>query len=149
MLLLSHPTGNANVRAVLAALEQAGELESFYTTVVVQESTWYLRILPPSIKKELLRRTYNLPKSKIFTRPLRELVRLGASKFNLNFLTTHETGWASFDSIYSEIDRQVALQLPANLKTSHISAVYCYEGAAIHTFRAAKKLGLQLSLIHI
>lgn len=139
MILLTHPTGNTFVRALLAALEQEKELDSFYTTVMVEESDWYIRILPQSIKKELLRRTYNLTKSKISTRPIRELVRLGASKFNLSSLTAHETGWASVDAIYMDLDQQVA----ANLKKHHISAVYCYEDAALHTFRAAKKLGLR------
>jgi len=143
VILLSHPTGNTFVRALVTALEQTGELESFYTTVVVEESAWYLRLLPQSIKKELLRRTYNLPKEKISTRPLRELVRLGASKFNFNFLTAHETGWASVDSIYRDVDSQLALQLTANLKTCQTSAVYCYEDAAFYTFSAAKKLGLK------
>jgi glycosyltransferase involved in cell wall biosynthesis len=143
MILLTHPTGNANVRTLLAALEQVGELELFYTTVAVEESAWYIHLLPHFLKKEFLRRTYNLPKSKTATRPLRELVRLGASKLNLTFLTAHETGWASVDSIYRALDRQVALQLTGNLKNCHISAVYCYEDAAINTFRAAKKLGWQ------
>ena len=142
MILLTHPTGNSFVRALLAALEQANGLDSFYTTVVVEESAWYIHILPQSIKKELLRRTYNLSKSKIFTRPLREIVRLGASKLNLSVFTAHETGWASVDAIYRDLDQEVALQLTAH-KSCHVSAVYCYEDAALHTFRAAKKLGLQ------
>ncbi len=142
MILLTHPTGNSFVRALLAALEQANGLDSFYTTVVVEESAWYIHILPQSIKTELLRRTYNLSKSKISTRPLRELVRLGASKLNFSFFTVHENGWASVDAIYRDLDQEVALQLTAN-KSCHVSAVYCYEDAALHTFRAAKKLGLQ------
>ncbi len=143
MISVTHPTGNANVRAVLAALEQADELESFYTTVGVDESAWYIHLLPQSIKKELLRRTYNLPKSKTSTRPLRELVRLGASKFNFNFLTAHGTGWASVDSVYRDLDRYVANQLIVNCQNCKVEAVYCYEDAAIHTFRAAKQLGIK------
>lgn len=143
MILLSHPTGNANLRSVLAALEQAGELESFYTTVMVEESAWYIRLLTQSLKKELLRRTYNLPKSKISTRPLRELVRLGAYKLNFNFLTAHETGWASIDSVYRDLDDYVANQLITNCPHRQIQAVYCYEDAALYTFRAAKQLGLK------
>ncbi len=144
MLLITHPTGNANVRALLVALEQAGELDSFQTTVAAQASDWYVRRIPQTFRKELLRRTYDIPNYKISTRPFRELVRLVASKPNINFLlTAHETGWASIDSVYRDLDRYVAKQLPSNLKNHQLSAVYCYEDAAFHTFKAAKQLGLK------
>lgn len=142
MLLITHPTGNTFVRALLVALEQAGELGSFQTTVAAQASDWYVRLMPQNLRKELLRRTYNITQSKISTRPLRELVRLLASKSNINFLIAHETGWASIDSVYRDLDLYVAKQFPITLKPHQISAVYCYEDAAFHTFKAAKQLGL-------
>ena len=143
MLLITHPTGNANVRALLVALEQAGELGSFQTTVAAQASDWYVRLLSQNFRKELLRRTYDIAKFKISTLPLRELIRLVASKSHINFLTAHETGWASVDSVYCDLDRYVAKQLPTKFKYHQISAVYCYEDAAFHTFKAAGKLGLK------
>jgi len=143
VILLSHPTGNRNVRAVLAGLAQAEELALFLTTVAVKESDWYLGLIPQTIKNELLRRTYDIPNVKISTCPLRELIRLLASKMNISFLTVHETGWASVDSVYRDLDLRAAEQLVNNWTDSQISAVYCYEDAAFHTFKTANKLGLK------
>ena len=143
MFLVTHPTGNANVRAVLSALEQVGKLALFQTTVAVQKSDWYIQLLPSKIGKELLRRTYQLPSSKVSRHPYRELMRLVASKVGVHSLIAHEIGWASIDSVYRDLDRHVAKQLQTNFKNYQLSAVYCYEDAAFHTFKAAKKIGLK------
>jgi len=37
MILVSHPTGNANVRAVILAMENAGVLDQFCTTLGVAD----------------------------------------------------------------------------------------------------------------
>ena len=143
MFLVTHPTGNANVRAVLSALDQVGKLALFQTTVAVQKSDWYIQLLPSKIGKELLRRTYQLPSSKVSRHPYRELMRLVASKVGVHSLIAHEIGWASIDSVYRDLDRHVAKQLQTNFKNYQLSAVYCYEDAAFHTFKAAKKIGLK------
>lgn len=142
MILLSHPTGNTFVRALLVALEQADILDSFHTSIAVEKSDWYIDILPQPFQKELLRRTYSVPVSKVSTYPLREFVRLAASKLGARFLTTHESGWASVDAVYRDLDRQVAKDLVRKFSES-LSSVYCYEDAALHTFQAAKRLGLK------
>lgn len=142
MLVLTHPTGNNFVRALLSALEETGELSLFYTTLAVEERG-YINFIPQAIRKELLRRTYNIPTFKIKTRLSRELTRLAASKLRMKSLIKHEIGWASIDSVYRDLDRHVAKQLIDNRKTHHISGVYCYEDAALETFKAAKKLGLK------
>lgn len=142
MLLLSHPTGNANVRGAISALEQAEKLALYQTTVAVHKSDWYLKLLPIAIKQELLRRTYPLPRFKINQHPFRELARLVSLKIGLQFLIKHETGWASIDSVYGNLDRVLAKQLTAYSRKYQIAGVYCYEDAAIHTFDVAKKLGL-------
>ena len=143
MILLSHPTGNANVKALLTGLEQTNQLSLFRTTVAMEEADWYVNLLPQSVKQEFLRRNYSLPRSKVSTHPLKELVRLAASKLGINFLTAHETGWASVDSVCKDIDRHVAEQLTKNNKHQPISGVYCYEDIALYTFRAAKQLNLK------
>lgn len=141
MILLSHPTGNTFVRALLVALEQADILDSFHTSIAVEKSDWYIDILPQPFQKELLRRTYSIPISKVSTYPLRELVRLAASKLHIQLLTTHETGWASVDAVYRNLDRQVAQDLAQRKDFS--TGVYCYEDAAFQTFQAARHLGLK------
>jgi len=150
VILLSHPTGNRNVRALLAGLEQAGKLASFQTTLAVQQvNRWYFSLVPPALRQQLLRRSYDLPESTIALRPLRELVRLMAPKLRANFLVAYESGWASVDSVYQDLDRHVANQLKFQFNLQRdsvkhqISGVYCYEDAALQTFRAAKEIGLK------
>jgi len=150
VILLSHPTGNRNVRALLTGLAQAGKLASFQTTLAVQQANrWYFSLVPQALKQQLLRRSYDLPEATIALRPLRELVRLMAPKLRANFLVTYESGWASVDSVYQDLDRHVANQLKSQFNLQRdsikhqISGVYCYEDAALQTFRAAKEIGLK------
>jgi glycosyltransferase involved in cell wall biosynthesis len=137
-ILLSHPTGNTFVRALLAGLWEREALAEFHTTVSVSHKAGYLSFLPGGLRKELLRRTYDLPDDSIRAFPWREATRMAATKFGLEALTKHEVGWASVDAVYQSLDAHVARQL----RSSGASATYCYEDAALQTFRAAKQLGL-------
>ena len=141
MILLSHPTGNTFVRALLSSLETDNGLHSFYTTILVQDSDWFLNFCPKNVKKELLRRRYDFT-TKANTHPFLELIRLLASKFRINFLTAHEVGWASIDAIYTDFDLYVSRRLPNASKLKTLSGVYCYEDAALQTFTAAKQMNL-------
>lgn len=137
-VLLSHPTGNTNVRALLGALEEAGRLEAFLTTVAIVKSDWYLQLLPKSFTRELQRRTYHLPTSRVDAYPYRELVRLVAQRLGPRGLCAHETGWASIDAVWRELDCRAARR-----RSSRLGGVYAYEDGAVHTFRAARRLGLK------
>ena len=75
MILLAHPFGNANVRAVLEALHEAGLLAKYFTTLGWSNETALLASLP--------RRGYKLPNDKIVARPTREIVRLLAGAVGL------------------------------------------------------------------
>jgi len=55
MILLSHPTGNANVRAVLKALDRAGLLARFVTTLGWSETSY--PFLAPKIHGKLDRKS--------------------------------------------------------------------------------------------
>lgn len=141
MILVSHPTGNTFVRALLDRLSNVQKLNSFHTAVAVQTSDWYLNLLPVSVKRELLRRSFEVLDAKLYTYPARELVRLAAAKLGVNFFTQHEIGWASVDAVYQELDRRVSNYLETR-STKHLSGVYCYEDAALYTFQVAKEQGL-------
>src|SRR5689334_11763718 len=134
MIVLSHPTGNQFARSVLSALYEHNLLDSFHTTLAISEQKW-MNILPASIKAELLRREYDVPREKLHSYPLRELARLVADKLNVDFVSTHETGWASVDSIYQEVDSKVAeyvrQQRGEGTTPGGISGVYCYEDGAL------------------
>ena len=59
MILLSHPTGNPNLRQALRALNEAGLLSQFWTSVCWDEEHPLNRVLPRSVSQELQRRTFS------------------------------------------------------------------------------------------
>lgn len=140
MVLVVHPFGNANVRAVLQALEDAGMLARFVTTLGWSKFSY------PELSDHIrgkLRRNYPLPAERIDIHPVREVVRLMASTLGLERLTQHETGWASIDKVWASIDRKAAGCLRKGAYGPNLRAVYAYEDCAIETFSAARDLGLR------
>ena len=63
-VVLSHPTGNRNVRAVLDALTAGDNLVEFDTTIVGDPSSLLLKIFPAKLKREWLRRSFHIDKKK-------------------------------------------------------------------------------------
>ena len=142
MIILSHPTGNANVRAVLEAFARKDALESYSTTLASHPQSLISKVGLSSIYNELQRRSYsNQINPYIQDYPIPEIVRLLATKLNLKFLTRHETGKFSVDGIYRYLDKKVSESLEKN-KNSNVKGVYAYEDGALETFRIAKKEGI-------
>ena len=140
MVLLTHPFGNASVRALLETLHRAGMLARFVTTL-----GWSLGshpILAGKIRGKL-RRNYALPDDKIDIHPLRESVRLLAGFLHLKGLARHESGWASIDQVWQSLDREAARRLRRGDYRRDLSAVYAYEDCAEQIFLAARELGLK------
>lgn len=140
MVVLVHPFGNANVRAVLEALDHDGLLARFVTTVGWSEKSY------PALATKIrgkLRRNYALPADKIDIHPLRESVRLLAGVLRAKELTRHETGWASIDQVWQSLDREAARRLRQGTYGRNVSAVYAYEDCAEQIFLAARDLGLK------
>jgi len=140
MLILAHPTGNAFVRELGAALATANLLSEFHTCLDYPADERWLGFVPEGWRREARRR--RLPDAlKPFARlhPWRELARLFALRRLLPALGRHETGFCSIDQIYQSLDRQVAARLPA---CSASRAVYLYEDGALASFTAARARGL-------
>ena len=138
MLLLSHPTGNANVRAAARSLHTAGWLQELHSCICWDSQAPLAKLLPPSVAFQLARRSFSdVPISLQHSYPWRELLRLGAPWVPL--LRRHERGPLSIDAVHRSFDRYVAKRLP-NLPG--LRAVYAYEDCALRTFQAAEKLGL-------
>jgi glycosyltransferase involved in cell wall biosynthesis len=140
--LIAHPTGNQNVRAVIAAMAGAGCLHEFNTTLSFNPQDAWLKILPKGIRAECLRRSFPARQHQVFTHPWREMARMVFPKVGLNRFLRHETGWASIDSVYRKFDKAVALRLGRSAQKNEISVVYAYEDGALATFKQAKALGL-------
>ena len=140
-MIISHPTGNQNVRNAALAFERAGLLERFYTTVAWRPDSFIARMLPSSIVSTLQRRGYEtLPKEKVSTYPLLETCRHLAMILKIDALIRHETGPFCIDAVYYSLDRHTARQL-AVIPTP--TGVYAYENGALKTFQAAKQLGVK------
>lgn len=140
MVLLTHPFGNANVRALLDAFHRANLLTRFVTTVGWSKKSY------PALATKIqgkLRRNYLLPADKIDIHPLRELVRLLAGSLGLTSLTTHEVGWASIDQVWQSLDREAARRARRGDYGSNLRVIYAYEDCAEQLFLAARDLGLR------
>jgi glycosyltransferase involved in cell wall biosynthesis len=118
MLSVSHPTVNQYVRALIDALEAVGKLQEFHTTLTMG------------------RRSVKIPGSRVRLHPFPEVLRLIGQRFGQDWLIRHESGWASVDAVAQAFDRQVARSLDGT------ASVYCYEDSAVHTFRAAARIGV-------
>lgn len=140
-VLVSHPLGNQNVRAVLQGLEKAGVLGDFVTSVATFPDSSLDKISRRfSFLGEFQKRSFDLSlQSYTHLYPYKELARIVANKMGLRFLMAHETGQFSVDKVCHYIDHKTAQLLS---KKSNIKGMYAYEDIALQSFRVAKPLGI-------
>ncbi|MFD0750777.1 glycosyltransferase family 4 protein [Mucilaginibacter calamicampi] len=141
-IVLSHPTGNQFVRALLVELQARELLTRFYTTIATNPGSPWLGMLPAKFKQELLRRSYPVPRDIIETQPLKELSRNLLPKLGFKSIARHEVGWASVDAVYNELDNKVANALSQLKIKKGVTGIYAYEDGAAASFVMAKSLGL-------
>ena len=137
-ILLTHPTGNANLRAALSGMHEAGILEAFYTCIATKDRTFFdfLSKLPGF--SEFNRRRFNAGISPfIHAFPLYELGRHLSLKMGFDRLVRHESGIFSIDSVYRHLDKKVAKTVN-KIGRDGFDAVYAYEDGALNAFKAAK-----------
>ncbi len=142
MTLVSHPTGNTFVRALLDHLVSRERLGRFATGFGFAGMPAWLEFVPAALQAELKRRAYAIDPSRLTARPTRELARLVGSKLCLHSLLRHETGWASVDAVFRDLDESVARRLPQWAKEHSLRSVYAYEDGALATLRMARNLGM-------
>jgi glycosyltransferase involved in cell wall biosynthesis len=142
-VVLSHPTGNQFVRALILALYNSGMLTEFDTTVAADAASPWLKFLPGSLRQELLRRNYPLPIQKINSFPVLELARMLMPRLGFNSAIKHETGWASVDAVYNNLDRNVAKRIVKLSQRGRPDAIYAYEDGAFNSFTQAKSLNIK------
>jgi glycosyltransferase involved in cell wall biosynthesis len=143
MVIFSHPTGNANSRAALDGLAEAGMLTQFHTSIAAFNGDVLYRLSTNKLFKEIQRRKFDQNLAGLtMIHPLMEIARLLALKAGLGKFTAHEAGMFCIDAVYGSIDKHVASSLrQASKKGAH--AVYGYEDGALRSFMAAKNLGMQ------
>lgn len=139
-IIISHPTGNSNVRGAIGGFFKRGLLHSFHTSVSCYNGGIFhlLSKLPPFW--EFRKRSFNEQlKSFTVTYPFMELGRMLAQKLKIKSWLTHESGKFSIDKVCCNMDRKVASYVTQ--KADEINAVYCYEDCAVETFEVAQKIG--------
>lgn len=142
-ILISHPSGNANVRAIAKGLLIRGLLYQFHTSIAVFPNNFWYKIAKIKGFGDIKRRSFDYGLES-FTKvyPISELGRMISSKLGLNFLIKSETGLFCVDKIYHSLDRNISKKLK-KAKNRGLTAVYAYEDGALETFTAAKNLGLE------
>ncbi|MEP6686042.1 MAG: glycosyltransferase family 4 protein [Verrucomicrobiota bacterium] len=127
MIVLSHSTGNENVRQAALAFSEANLLGEFWTTLNWNQRGMLHRILPFTIRETLARRSFpDSVRACTHTVPAREIVRL-------------LTGTLTIDQVSGALDKKVAARL-RDLPACDL--VYAYEDMALHSFRAAAAQGI-------
>ncbi|MFI3305850.1 MAG: glycosyltransferase family 4 protein [Rikenellaceae bacterium] len=139
-VILSHPTGNSNLRGVADGLLSHSLLHSFHTSVASFGDNIFGTLSKFRPLRDLSRRQFN-PSLRHLTHlyPWRELGRMLCRKVGLNYPTRHEVGRFSVDALYRSVDNNVARYV--RRCRERISALYCYEDCAESTFEAAKPCG--------
>jgi glycosyltransferase involved in cell wall biosynthesis len=142
-IILSHPTGNENVRAVAIGLQNADMLAEFYTTIASFPGDWLDKFGNIGPLSEIRRRQFD-GKLKPYTQtyPWLETGRLIASKLGMKKLIKKEEGVFSIDAIFKNHDKRVAKYLNA-YNREKVNAVYAYEDGALHSFTKARNLGME------
>lgn len=127
--LVSHPTGNNFVRALVEELFKAEKLENFFTTI----GFGYDAITRRFLKN---RRGYNIPDKLIKKQALREIIRLTGFTSG-----SYSKKKIAVDKAYRSLDERVA----KNLRKLNVKVLHTYEDCAYLSFKEAKNLGIHCS----
>lgn len=126
--IVSHPTGNTFVRALLEELQKNQQLEKFYTTIGVGFGR------NPFTKILGKKRGYAIPDNKISRHWIPELVRL-LSKGD------QREKRQQADKSYLYLDKKVSSKLTKQCT----QVLHAYEDDAYYSFKRSKELGIQCS----
>src|SRR5207302_6499760 len=100
MIILSHPTGNENVRQAALAFAEVNLLEQFFTTISWNPASAFDRILPASLRESFRRRSFpEMVRRRTRSMPAREAARLFLGAIDLPLWSEHERGFLSIDAI--------------------------------------------------
>jgi glycosyltransferase involved in cell wall biosynthesis len=142
MIILSHPTGNANVRAAASGLNNAGILKEFHTSFACFPRNLLDKLSKIGPLAEIGRRSYDpalAPLTKMW--PWLEIGRLLAIRMGIKSLIQHETGPFSVDASYQGQDKRTSLLIKTSNQVD-LRGIYAYEDGALNSFSEAKRQGL-------
>jgi len=140
-ILFTHPTGNANARAALVGLYEAGLSIEFHTTVASYPGNIWDLLARSRWGREFQRRQFDERLQALTVQhPLRELGRMLSLRLKLHRLCRHETGPFCIDSVYRELDRIAARRVRES--PQKFTCVYAYEDGGLEVLTAAREKGL-------
>jgi glycosyltransferase involved in cell wall biosynthesis len=140
MIVLSHPTGNQNSRAVLRGLADAQLLHSFHTSIAVFPDSFWGK-LGGQLGTTVRRRSYDdALKPQIETYPKYELAMRVAQQSKVVKQLWYKGESPSMYHACQHIDRRISHYLQREAGRS-LKAVYAYEDMALRAFEQAKKMG--------
>ncbi len=138
-VLISRTTVNQNTRNALRSLVDHEMLAEFWTTVAWNPDSGWNRLLPRSVQTRLARRNVlEAPARRVRSVPWRELVRQGVRGTPVESLLCSRDRPFSVVGMNLHFDAKVARRI-VKLRPN---IVYAYDGAALQTFRQARKLGI-------
>ena len=138
MIILSHPTGNENVRHAALAFAESNLLKQFFTTINWSSNSAINRIVPPALRETLRRRSFpKLVRRRTRSMPVREAARLILGAIHLRMCS--QLNFLSIDAISATLDRAVAAEIE---KSDGCKLAYGYEDCAVATFTAAERCGI-------
>jgi alpha-maltose-1-phosphate synthase len=138
-VLLSRTTNNQNTRNALRSLVEHEMLAEFWTTVAWNSKSGWNRLLPRSVQMRLARRSVSeAPATRVRSVPWRELVRQSVRGTPAAGLLCSGERPFSVVGMNMHFDASVARRI----RKLRPDIVYAYEGAALQTFREAKKQGI-------
>ena len=132
-VIISHPTGNVNVRNAVKTFDERNSLFCFITALNISIKKNFLFFLPKFILKELNRRSYKGYTTKIITTAsFFEWKRLITLKFFKWFIRSDD-----IDILNKKIDFFTSRHIQNN--KNKVNAIYAYADGALDSFKEAKK----------
>ena len=145
-LILSHATGNANVRAAAMGLVKEDMLTGFHTSIASFPGNIFDNLSKFNFLSEFKRRSFDpLLQPMTHMHPLFESCRMIAGKAGLHNFIKHETGLFSIDAVFNQLDKRVSQKL-VHAKKNGLHGVYAYEDGALESFKTAKKIRFKMFL---
>jgi glycosyltransferase involved in cell wall biosynthesis len=141
LLLISHVTGNPNSHQAAQAFQEAGWLSQCHHTLAWKSLPQWTIKFPRALQIQLNRRLVpHLPPHALHIHPWPEIARLAARSFSIPFVSRWLQRRFPIQEINHRFDLSIARRLP---QSPDLTVVYGYFDTSLHTFRAAKRLGLR------
>ena len=139
-VLLSHPTGNQNVRNALRSLTENRMLAEFWTTIAWNPGPPWNQALPSGLRMQLARRAFEeAPRERVKCVPWREMVRLGVRCYVAKGPLTSRGREAVLHHRHLSAPRPQGGT--ARKRPLYPNAVYAYEGGALADLPRGQTLG--------